>query len=64
MLVLTRRVDEVIRIGDGPGRIEVVVTAIKGGQVKLGIDAPADLAVARVGAYRPVRRHDAGEARP
>ncbi|GAE95059.1 carbon storage regulator [Gracilibacillus boraciitolerans JCM 21714] len=37
MLVLTRKLNEAIKIGDN---IEVKVIAVDGDQVKLGIDAP------------------------
>ena len=44
MLVLARKVNESIMIGD---EIEVVVIDIKGDQVKLGINAPKKVAVHR-----------------
>lgn len=44
MLVLARRVSEVIDIGDD---ISIVVVKIDGEQVKIGIEAPKDLAVRR-----------------
>lgn len=49
MLVLGRKVDEVVRIGDD---ISVRVVAIQGDQVKLGIDAPAIIPVHREEIYR------------
>ena len=53
ILVLTRRVDEVIKIGDD---IEIMVVKIDGrGQVKLGITAPKDVVVDRLEVYE--RRH-------
>jgi carbon storage regulator len=45
MLVLTRKSTEEIRIGSD---ITVKVIAIRGGQVKLGIDAPRGIRVSRV----------------
>jgi carbon storage regulator len=45
MLVLTRKSTEEIRIGND---ITVKVIAIRGGQVKLGIDAPRGIRVSRV----------------
>lgn len=45
MLVMSRKVDEVICI-DG-GRIKVMVTYIGDGVVKLGVEAPRDVAVHR-----------------
>ena len=44
MLVLTRRVSEKIVIGDN---ITVTVLSVRGGQVRLGIDAPACVPVLR-----------------
>lgn len=44
MLVLSRKIGEVIRIGEG---IEVKVLEIKGERVKIGIEAPKELRVIR-----------------
>ncbi len=44
MLVLSRKIDQRIRIGDD---IEVVVLGIEGDQVKLGIQAPRHIRVLR-----------------
>lgn len=44
MLILTRRVGETIVIND---TILVTVLQVKGGQVRLGIEAPKDLSVHR-----------------
>jgi len=44
MLVLTRKVGERIRIGED---IVITVVRINGAAVRLGVEAPADLAVAR-----------------
>ncbi len=44
MLVLTRRVGEEIILGDG---IRVRVVALAGGRVRLGVEAPASVAVDR-----------------
>lgn len=52
MLVLTRRVGEGITIGTN---IRVVVVEIKGGQVRLGIEAPASVSVHRDEIYAKVR---------
>ena len=42
MFVLTRKIGEVIVIGGG---IRVTVVEVQGGKVRLGIDAPGDVAV-------------------
>jgi carbon storage regulator len=44
MLILTRKVDEIVVIGDN---IKVKVIQIRGKQVRLGIEAPPDLLVLR-----------------
>ncbi|HRP69029.1 MAG TPA: carbon storage regulator CsrA [Turneriella sp.] len=44
MLVLARRVNDSIVIGDS---VEIVVVEIKGDQVKLGVKAPKDVKVFR-----------------
>lgn len=49
-LVLTRRVNESIRLGDN-----IVITILQvGSQVKVGIDAPRDLPVHREEIYQRV----------
>lgn len=51
MLVLTRKAGESIVIGN-----EVVITVleIRGGQIRLGVDAPRNLAVHRAEVYQQV----------
>ena len=44
MLVLTRKVDEKVMIGEG---IVVTVIAIRGARVHLGIKAPSEVAIRR-----------------
>jgi len=44
MLVLSRRVGELMVIGDD---IEVIILGIKGNQVKIGVNAPKDVPVNR-----------------
>ena len=44
MLILTRRIGETVRIADD---ILVTIIEVKGNQVRLGIDAPADVTVLR-----------------
>ena len=52
MLVLARRVNQSIMIGDD---IEVVVVDIKGDQIKLGIRAPRSVSVHRAEVYREIQ---------
>jgi carbon storage regulator len=44
MLILTRRVEEVLRIGED---VSVTVLGVTGNQIRLGISAPKDVAVHR-----------------
>lgn len=44
MLILTRRVGESLIIGDD---ITLTVLGVKGNQVRIGVDAPRDVAVHR-----------------
>lgn len=53
MLVLTRRPGESIVIGQD---IVITVIEVKGGQVKIGIDAPRDIDVYREEIYEQVRQ--------
>ncbi|RUO23403.1 carbon storage regulator [Aliidiomarina iranensis] len=48
MLILTRRVGETLMINDD---IKVTVLAVNGNQVKVGIDAPNNVAVHREEIY-------------
>lgn len=55
MLVLTRRPGESIVVGQD---IVVTVIEIKGGQVRIGIDAPRDIDVYREEIYEQVRQEN------
>jgi carbon storage regulator len=50
MLILTRKVGETIRIGES---VTVRVLEVRGGQVRLGLDAPSDVRILREEIYRP-----------
>ncbi len=52
MLVLTRKLNQSIVIGDG---VEVVVLEVRGEQVRLGIKAPRNVAVHRKEIYDQIR---------
>ena len=55
MLILTRKLGENIRIGD---KIKITILDVKGGQVKLGIDAPPHIAVHREEIYERIREEN------
>jgi carbon storage regulator len=59
MLILTRKVGEVIRIGD---TITIRVLEVRGSQVRLGVDAPPDVRIFREEVYRA--RQDPGTPEP
>ena len=52
MLILTRRVQEALMIGDN---VTVTVLSVKGNQVRLGIDAPREVEVHREEIYHRVK---------
>ena len=55
MLILTRRINETLNIGDD---VQVTVLGIKGNQVRIGIDAPRDVPVHREEIYRRIKREE------
>lgn len=52
MLILTRKVGERLMIGDD---IAVTVLSVKGNQVRVGVQAPADIAVHREEIYNRIQ---------
>ena len=56
MLVLSRKKDEKIMIGDD---ISLMVIEIRGDKVRLGIDAPKHVAVHREEVYEAIKREQA-----
>jgi carbon storage regulator len=59
MLILTRRVGETLMIGDD---VTVTVLGVKGNQVRIGVNAPRDVAVHREEIYERIKREQAQQA--
>ena len=55
MLVLTRKVDESIIIGDN---IKITVVDIRGDQAKIGIEAPLEISVHREEVYLEIQEEN------
>jgi carbon storage regulator len=56
MLILTRRVGETVMIGDN---VTVTVLGVKGNQVRVGVNAPKEVAVHREEIYERIKREEA-----
>ncbi len=59
MLILTRRVGETVMIGDD---VTITVLGVKGNQVRVGINAPKNIAVHREESYERIKRERQAEA--
>lgn len=57
MLILTRRVGETLMIGN---EVTVTVLGVKGNQVRIGVNAPKDVAVHREEIFERIKREDQG----
>ncbi|MDR3285017.1 MAG: carbon storage regulator CsrA [Treponema sp.] len=55
MLILTRKLNEKIKIGDN---ITVTIIEIRGDQIKIGIEAPKDVKVFRQEVFQAIRQQN------
>jgi carbon storage regulator len=61
MLILTRRIGETLMVGD---EVTVTVLGVKGNQVRIGVNAPKDVAVHREEIYERIKQEQANEPLP
>jgi carbon storage regulator len=59
MLILTRRAGETVMIGSD---VTITVLGVKGNQVRIGINAPKDVAVHREEIYERIQSERAAES--
>ncbi len=58
MLILTRRAGETVMIGSD---VTITVLGVKGNQVRIGINAPKDVAVHREEIFERIKKEQSGD---
>ena len=58
MLILTRRVGETLMIGDD---VTITVLGVKGNQVRIGVNAPKEVALHREEINQPIQKVKTGD---
>ena len=58
MLILTRRIGETLMVGDD---VTITVLGVKGNQVRIGVNAPKDVAVHREEIYQRIQKEKSGK---
>lgn len=61
MLILTRRIGETLMVGDD---VTITVLGVKGNQVRIGVNAPKDVAVHREEIYERIQKEKSGDEDP
>lgn len=59
MLVLTRKIEEKIKIGDN---IVVSILGVEAGNVKVGIEAPKEITILRMEIFDQIQKENIGSA--
>ncbi|MFL0805504.1 MAG: carbon storage regulator CsrA [Agarilytica sp.] len=61
MLILTRQIGETLRIGDD---VSMTVLGIRGNQIRIGVDAPNDIAIHREEIFQRIQQEKRTKSQP
>lgn len=59
MLILTRRIGESVMVGND---VTITILGVKGAQVRIGVQAPKDVAVHRLEIYEKIQKESSTAA--